>query len=208
MSNAPLYYARPAVPPEIDRWNWGAFLLSWIWGIGNRTFIAFLVFVPFFGILVMPFVLGARGSAWAWQNRPWASVDEFRRVQRLWAIWGVVAWVAVIVASVVFAVGLWLLLTYILSTSDAYRLGVDRLRADQRVVAQLGEPITAGWPSGSISVENASGHASLSFLVGGPKADGVVALEANKAGGRWILRGLRLTPEGAAPIDLLDDRPL
>lgn len=30
------------VPPELDRWNWGAFLLNWIWGIGNNTFIALL----------------------------------------------------------------------------------------------------------------------------------------------------------------------
>jgi hypothetical protein len=33
------------VPPEIDCWNWGAFLLNWIWGIGNNTFIALLMFV-------------------------------------------------------------------------------------------------------------------------------------------------------------------
>lgn len=32
------------VPAEIDRWNWGAFLLNWIWGIGNHTFIALLMF--------------------------------------------------------------------------------------------------------------------------------------------------------------------
>jgi len=25
------------VPAEIDRWNWGAFLLNWVWGIGNNT---------------------------------------------------------------------------------------------------------------------------------------------------------------------------
>jgi hypothetical protein len=31
------------------------YALSWIWGIGNNTFIAFLTFVPFVGI-VMPFV--------------------------------------------------------------------------------------------------------------------------------------------------------
>ena len=30
------------VPAEIDRWNWGAFLLNWIWGIGNDSFIALL----------------------------------------------------------------------------------------------------------------------------------------------------------------------
>jgi hypothetical protein len=26
---------RTQVPAEIDRWNWGALLLNWIWGLGN-----------------------------------------------------------------------------------------------------------------------------------------------------------------------------
>ena len=55
------------VPPELDRWNWGAFFLTWIWGIGNNTFIALLMFVPVVN-MVMPFVLGVKGSAWAWRN--------------------------------------------------------------------------------------------------------------------------------------------
>ena len=62
-----------AVPAEIDRWNWGAFLLNWIWGIGNNTFIALLMFVPLVNV-VMAFVLGAKGSAWAWRNKRWDSV--------------------------------------------------------------------------------------------------------------------------------------
>ena len=83
------------IPAEIDRWNWGAFLLNWIWGIGNNTFIALLTFVSFVGLL-MPFVLGARGSRWAWRNGRWDSVAHFKRVQRLWAIWGLVIWLGAI----------------------------------------------------------------------------------------------------------------
>lgn len=56
------------VPPEIMRWNWGAFFLNWIWGIGHSTYIALLMFVPLVNV-VMPFVLGAKGSEWAWRNR-------------------------------------------------------------------------------------------------------------------------------------------
>ena len=48
------------VPPELKGWNWGAFLLNWIWGIGNSTYIALLMFVPFVNI-VMFFMLGAKG---------------------------------------------------------------------------------------------------------------------------------------------------
>src|ERR1700729_2742399 len=83
------------VPAELDYWNWGAFLLNWIWGIGNNTFIALLVFVPVIG-LVMPFVLGAKGSRWAWRNGQWDSVEHFKHVQRLWAIWGVIIWLGFI----------------------------------------------------------------------------------------------------------------
>src|SRR6516162_11951094 len=35
-----------AIPAEIKRWNWGAFLLNWIWGIGNQTYIALLALIP------------------------------------------------------------------------------------------------------------------------------------------------------------------
>jgi hypothetical protein len=80
---------REPVPAEIDRWTWGAFLLNWIWGVGNNTLIALLMFVPLVG-LVMPFVLGARGSRWAWRNGRWDGIEHFKHVQWKWAIWGFV----------------------------------------------------------------------------------------------------------------------
>ena len=76
-----------AIPAEIKRWNWGAFLLNWIWGIGNQTYIALLALIPGFGFIWM-LVLGAKGNAWAWRNGRWDSVEHFKRVQRKWAIWG------------------------------------------------------------------------------------------------------------------------
>src|SRR5689334_653026 len=69
---------RAIVPPEIQRWNWGAFLLNWIWGIGNDTYIALLMFVPLVNFVMM-FVLGAKGSAWAWRNRRWHDIEHFKR---------------------------------------------------------------------------------------------------------------------------------
>lgn len=47
MENTSGQGATAEVPAEIDRWNWGGFLLDWVWGIGNNTCRAFLVFVPF-----------------------------------------------------------------------------------------------------------------------------------------------------------------
>ena len=80
------------VPPEIQKWNWGAFFLSWIWGIGNQVWISFLTWVPFVG-WIMPFVLGAKGSEWAWRNKEWKSVEHFQEVQRKWAKWGLIIFV-------------------------------------------------------------------------------------------------------------------
>lgn len=81
-SNGPL-------PAELHGWNWGAFFLTWIWGIGHRTWISLLVFIPFVNI-VMPFVLGAKGNEWAWQNRPFASVGQFKLTQKAWTMWGAI----------------------------------------------------------------------------------------------------------------------
>jgi len=55
--------------------------LNWIWGIGNNTLIALLMFVPLVNV-VMPFVLGAKGSSWAWRNRRWEGVEHFKDAQK------------------------------------------------------------------------------------------------------------------------------
>jgi len=188
------------IPPEIDRWNWGAFLLNWIWGIGNQTFIALLVFIPFFGILIMPFVLGAKGSKWAWRNGRWDSVAHFKRVQRLWAIWGVVIWLAMIGLFGAIIGGTALLL----KNSDAYKLSVAKLQASPEAANLLGTPISTGLPSGSINVSGQSGSANLSFSVTGPKAAGVIFVEAVKKYDVWTLQSLKLKLEGQDQvIDLL-----
>ena len=49
------------VPSEVKGWNWGAFLLNWIWSIGNNTWIGLLSLIPYAGI-VMVIVLGIKGN--------------------------------------------------------------------------------------------------------------------------------------------------
>jgi hypothetical protein len=185
------------IPAEIDRWNWGAFLLSWVWGIGNSTFIALLTFVPFLG-LVMPFVLGAKGSGWAWRNGRWDSVEHFKRVQRLWAIWGVVIWLG---AIALFG-GIFGGTFYLLRHSEAYELAASNLRTSTEAADILGTPISTGFPMGSVSTEGTTGRAVLSFSATGSKATGQVFLEAVKKDGVWSLTKLTLTADGKT-IDLL-----
>jgi len=190
------------IPPEIDRWNWGAFLLNWIWGIGNNTFIALLTLIPLVGF-VMPFVLGAKGSAWAWRNGRWDSVEHFKRVQRLWAIWGSVVWIAGIVLFVGIFVGVFSLLRH----SEAYQLGVSRLQNSPIAANLLGTPITTGYPSGSIRITGSSGTATLSFSASGPRGSGVVIVRAIKEYGTWSLTRLTLKLDGKDEvIDLLGGR--
>jgi Cytochrome oxidase complex assembly protein 1 len=191
-----------AAPAEIDRWNWGAFLLNWIWGVGNNTFIALLTLVPFVG-LVMPFVLGAKGSRWAWRNGRWDSVAHFKRVQRLWAIWGAVIWLG----GIVLFGGIFGGVFYMLKSSEAYRLGVERLEANAEAVNALGAPISTGMPFGQINFNGAFGRAVLNFSVTGAKAAGQVQLVAFKKDGVWSLTTLKLKIDGRDDvIDLLKEQ--
>ena len=187
------------IPPELDRWNWGAFLLNWIWGIGNNVFIALLVFVPLLG-LVMPFVLGAKGSRWAWRNGRWDSVDHFKRVQRAWAKWAVIVYLGAIVLFAASFSGVF----YILKNSEAYKMAVSRIEGSAEVANLLGKPITAGMPTGKISVRGATGEAALSFSVSGPKGAGTATLTATKKDGAWTLDSLKFKMDGRdGVIDLL-----
>ncbi len=187
------------VPGEIDRWNWGAFLLNWIWGLGNDTYVALLMFVPGVNV-VMPFWLGAKGSAWAWRNRPWRDIEHFRGVQRRWAIWGAVVWLATIGLVAAITVPLMLLFQH----SQPYLMAVEQLKRHPEAVGALGTPISAGFPTGHISVENDSGSAELSFSATGPKASGTVHADASKDLGTWRLTRLKLElDDGDQTIDLL-----
>jgi len=76
------------LPAELQGVNWGAFFLSFFWVLAHRTWIGLLIFVPYVG-WIMSFVLLFKGNEWAWQNRQWESIEQFRAVQRTWARWGV-----------------------------------------------------------------------------------------------------------------------
>jgi len=94
------------VPDEIKEWNWGAFFLTWIWGIGNKVWVALagLAPIPFAGLAV-GIVLGIKGNEWAWQCKKWDSIEQFRHRQRIWMYWGIAA----LIAPFVFILG-WILI--------------------------------------------------------------------------------------------------
>ena len=98
--------ANSPVPPEIKGWNWGGFLLTWIWGIGNNVWvslIALLGFIPYIGWaigLAMRIILGIRGNEWAWQHKKWDSIEQFKKWQKTWMWWGI----AIIAAYIVLVI--------------------------------------------------------------------------------------------------------
>jgi hypothetical protein len=98
------------VPFELQGWNWGAFLLTWIWGIGNSVWMALLALIPFpLVALAIACILGVKGNEWAWQSKRWDSIEQFRKTQRTWMIWGIIALLAPIVLLIgiaLIAVGL------------------------------------------------------------------------------------------------------
>ncbi len=179
----------------------GTFLLNWIWGIGNKTYIAFLVFVPIVNVIML-FVLGAKGSEWAWSNKRWVSVEEFKDVQRKWALWGLVLSVLFVI---LFVCGLVFTIFYSLKNSEAYEMTVKIINSKQEAIEVLGEPVSTGIPAGSIRVSGPDGEASISFSAEGSKGNGTVYLKASKSLGQWKLNQAVLEDSGSGRrIDLLE----
>ena len=91
------------VPEGVKGWSWGAFFLSWIWSIGNRTWLGLLALIPYVGFLVAIF-LGIKGREMAWRNKRWDSFEHFSRVQRRWSTWGVIVVVGAMVLGILAAI--------------------------------------------------------------------------------------------------------
>ena len=94
------------------KFNWGAFLLTWIWGLGNKTYITLLIFVagfltiiPLVGVLIplgTSIWFGIKGNEWAWQNKEWQSIEHFQDVQKKWTIAGLIVFVLGIISAMIF----------------------------------------------------------------------------------------------------------
>lgn len=81
--------ANAYVPDEVRGLSWGGFLMNWIWGLFNGTFIALATLLPFVGFFVCIYLL-FKGRELAWRNRRWDSIEHFNRVQRRWGQAGLV----------------------------------------------------------------------------------------------------------------------
>ncbi len=192
------------IPAELDRWNWGAFFLNWIWGIGNSTYIALLMFVPIVNV-VMIFVLGAKGSKWAWRNRLWRDAEHFRKTQRKWAIAGLVVWISlpIIAFLLVYSIGQGM------KSSGAYQISMERLSSNQELVGRIGAPIKDGLlPFGSIRIgADGSGAANFQISLTGSTGKATAIARATKSNGVWTVFLLVATPaDGGDPVVIINTR--
>ena len=91
-----------------------------------------------------------------------------------------------------------------LKSSDAYKLAVARAKADPRVTAALGTPISEGmFLSGNTNVDGASGEANLAIPISGPKGKATLYVVATKSAGKWTYSKLIVQPAGGDEIDLM-----
>lgn len=90
------------VPEDIKKWNWGAFWLTWVWGIGNKCYVALFGLIPIVNIFVR-FYLGKNGNELAWRATRWHSEEALLECQRKWRNW---AWIIVSVLLVIHIVGI------------------------------------------------------------------------------------------------------
>ncbi|HNY31122.1 MAG TPA: cytochrome c oxidase assembly factor Coa1 family protein [Fibrobacteria bacterium] len=174
-------------PREVRGWNWGAFFLNWIWGIVHGSWVGLLMFVPFVNLFV-PFVMGSQGSRWAWENRKWRSLEQFKRVQRIWGWVGLAVWVVVGAGLVVTCQRI----DAGLHGSGVHRLAIEQLDRSRKVEALLGRPLEVGVPLGTRVDSAGTGRATFSFQVRGPGGSGVVSVDAHKDAGEWFLDAMSL----------------
>jgi hypothetical protein len=94
------------LPPSLKGFNWAAFILGPVWGLGNTVVPAIIIGVALWAVLWLTYstvpyvgagavvcgslVIGYRANEWAWRARKWQSIEQFRRVQQGWLLWAVV----------------------------------------------------------------------------------------------------------------------
>lgn len=189
------------IPKHLDKWNWGAFCLNYIWGVGNSSYRAFLIIIPIYGLYVF-YQLGKYGSRWAWKNRLWADEAHFVRTQRNWAR---ASLLVIGLAIPIFILLPWAVVS-IFHNNDAVKSSMTILRSDPVSIEKMGEPIETGfWISGSIQTGGGNGGASLRIPITGPKCGGHAMMEATKTYGLWTVNSLIVTLEcDPTPRELLN----
>ncbi len=96
-----------------------------------------------------------------------------------------------------------------LKSSDPYRIGLERAKANEEVKVALGEPVAPSFVvQGNINLKNDDGEADISFPVSGPKGAGQVHVQGTKTNGVWRYDEISITLENEGKTIDLTDEPL
>lgn len=195
---------------KLNKWNWGAFVLNWVWCIGNMGFRnggfkAFLMFVP--GVnLVMLFLLGARGNRWAWkvyseevysgeiykgEQENLKSQEDFLQTQKIWSRVGL----GVLIIIPTFIILILMVVMTLFRQSEPFELSLQTVSQHPAAQIALGEPVVFdGWfISGSINLANDTGSVDLTYDVSGPIASGSVRFMGTLSDEIWHIDHHQLT---------------
>lgn len=184
------------LPPGVEGLNWGAFAFSWIWGIGNRTYIALLALLPLVN-MVMPFVLLFKGNQWAWQNDRWRDLSHFRGVQRNWAIAAAIFYGA----GVLFVGGIIVTMLTVMGNLEPVETAKHEAMTNQEVARHVGSPVEVDWWfSGSVNTHNQTGDADVTVFLSGPLASGSLRTVSVRRNGVWIVQKMVLTLDDSGQV--------
>lgn len=96
-----------------SKFNWGAFLFNWIWGIKYKKWQLLLclplLFIPlgFIFSLVLAVWAGFNGNNWAWGEVQYKDENDFNFAQKLWVKW----WFAIVSIILILALGILIFIT-------------------------------------------------------------------------------------------------
>lgn len=89
-------YKGKNMPSELNEFNWGAFLLTFIWGFKHKAWITLLglpliwfqlpLGLNWILYTILQFYCGFKGNMWAYQVDWWMTPKDFRKTQAIWAI--------------------------------------------------------------------------------------------------------------------------
>ena len=108
---------------DVIKFNWGAFLGTWIWGVFNKSWITLLAIPLFFTAGYFPFAIicGLKGNEWAYKNKRYENIEQFHKSQSNQAtIWACFTPIIAIVGSFLLTIGFIFMLGVIVKANPDY----------------------------------------------------------------------------------------
>lgn len=198
--------------PKLTRWNWGGFFLTWIWGISNRTYLGFSVFLAFIisatlkaifinylpilandavflilNILTFAFVIAIHVLHGLKGTRwSWQRIHwaSVTHFKRAQLTWGIIGLVVWIIC-----IGLFSYTAIQVTHSKVFNQSVYNAQHNQELQQQIGKPITVSLWSvrGGIYFTGKRKQAYFKYTVEGSKGEAQVVTLAVKQSGQWYL---------------------